>query len=87
PTKNDTGTCGSRTNVEFVHKQSNAPDASLDMDESSVPFEFDYGDIGASFEFVDDQTHTLSEADHTGPSEAVDDPGRDKIIEEDNIVN
>nr|GFA71186.1 pentatricopeptide repeat-containing protein [Tanacetum cinerariifolium]GFA71187.1 pentatricopeptide repeat-containing protein [Tanacetum cinerariifolium] len=26
-------------------------------------------------------------ADHTGPSEAVDDPGRDKIIEEDNIVN
>nr|GFC64880.1 hypothetical protein [Tanacetum cinerariifolium] len=57
------------------------------MDESSVPFEFDYGDTGASFEFVDDQTRALSEADHTGPSEAVDDPGRDKIIEEDNIVN
>ncbi|GKG59357.1 hypothetical protein Tco_0605008, partial [Tanacetum coccineum] len=76
--ESDTGSCSSGTNVEFVHKQSTAPDATLDLDDSSVPFEFDDGDTGASFEVVDD---------HTGaPSEAVDDHGRDKIIEEDNIV-
>ncbi|GJT97323.1 pentatricopeptide repeat-containing protein [Tanacetum coccineum] len=41
PKKNDTGACGSGTNVEFSYKQSNAPDATLDVDE------FDYGDTGA----------------------------------------
>ncbi|GJZ80384.1 hypothetical protein Tco_0645378, partial [Tanacetum coccineum] len=48
---------------------------------------FDYGDTGASFESVDDQTGAPSAADHTGPSEAVDEMSRDKIIEDDNIVN
>ncbi|GJU25457.1 hypothetical protein Tco_1164078, partial [Tanacetum coccineum] len=50
PKKNDIGACGSGTNVEFGYKQSNAPDATLDVDE------FDYGDTNASFESVDDQT-------------------------------
>ncbi|GKE38914.1 hypothetical protein Tco_1462319, partial [Tanacetum coccineum] len=71
PKKNDTGACGSGTNVEFGYKQSNAPDATLDMDE------FDYGDTGASFESVDDQTGAPSQADN----------GTGKMIEEDNIVN
>nr|GEV11657.1 transposase, MuDR, MULE transposase domain protein [Tanacetum cinerariifolium] len=46
-------------------RTSNAPDATLDVDE------FEYGDTGASFESVDDQT----------------DKGKGKMIEEDNIVN
>ncbi|GJW81888.1 hypothetical protein Tco_0145863, partial [Tanacetum coccineum] len=71
PKKNDTGVCGSGTNVEFSYKQSNAPDATLDVDE------FDYGDTGASFESVDDQTGAPSQADN----------GKGKMIEEDNIVN
>ncbi|GJV98453.1 hypothetical protein Tco_1553705 [Tanacetum coccineum] len=71
PKKNDTGACGSGTNVEFGYKQSNAPDATLDVDE------FDYGDTGASFESVDDQTGAPSQADN----------GKGKMIEEDNIVN
>nr|GFC58142.1 hypothetical protein [Tanacetum cinerariifolium] len=50
PKKNDTGACGSGTNVKFSYKQSNAPDATLEVDE------FDYGDNGVSFESVDDQT-------------------------------
>ncbi|GJT22827.1 reverse transcriptase [Tanacetum coccineum] len=50
---------------------SNAPDATLDVDE------FDYGDTGASFESVDDQTGAPSQADN----------GTGKMIEEDNIVN
>ncbi|GJX99954.1 hypothetical protein Tco_0356973 [Tanacetum coccineum] len=62
PKKSDTGACGSGTNVEFLHKQSNAPESNLNVDESSVPFEFDDSDT------------------------SVDDLGRDKIIEEDNIV-
>ncbi|GJX59209.1 hypothetical protein Tco_0290599 [Tanacetum coccineum] len=66
PKKNDTGACGSGTNVEF---------------------EFDYADTGASLESVDDQTGAPSAADHTSPSEAVDEMSKDKIIEEDNIVN
>ncbi|GJW59594.1 hypothetical protein Tco_0108929 [Tanacetum coccineum] len=52
-----------------------------------VEFEFDYGDTGASLESVDDPTGAPSAADHTGPSEAVDEMSRDKIIKEDNIVN
>ncbi|GKB93058.1 hypothetical protein Tco_0979195 [Tanacetum coccineum] len=78
PKKSDTGACGSETNVEFFYKQSNAPESNLNVDESSVPFEFDDGDTDASFEAIDD---------HNGPlSEAIDDMGRDKIIEVDNIV-
>ncbi|GJZ96897.1 hypothetical protein Tco_0669231 [Tanacetum coccineum] len=52
-------------------RTSNAPDATLDVDE------FDYGDTGASFESVNDQTGALSQADN----------GKGKMIEEDNIVN
>ncbi|GJQ90579.1 hypothetical protein Tco_0001718 [Tanacetum coccineum] len=89
PKKSDTGACGSGTNVEFIHKQSNAPKSNLNVDESIVPFEFDDGDTGASFKAVDDHTRALVEAidDYIGPpSEAIDDLGRDKIIEEDKIV-
>ncbi|GJW02308.1 pentatricopeptide repeat-containing protein [Tanacetum coccineum] len=97
--KNDAGNMSYKELVSWAEEEaqhlktppkprtSNAPDATLDVDESSVPFEFDYGDTGASFESVDDQTGAPSEADHTGPSEAADEMGRDKIIEEDNIVN
>ncbi|GJV85779.1 peptide methionine sulfoxide reductase B1, chloroplastic [Tanacetum coccineum] len=89
PKKSDIGACGSGTNVEFVHQQSNTPKSNLNVDESSAPFEFDDSDTSASFEAVDDHTGASFEAidDHTGPpSKAVDDLGRDKIIEEDNIV-
>ncbi|GJW21266.1 pentatricopeptide repeat-containing protein [Tanacetum coccineum] len=101
PKKNDTGACGSGTNVEFSYKQSNAPDATLDVDE------FDYGDTGAcgsgtNVEFgykqsnapgatldVDEFDYGDTGAffdDQTGaPSQA--DNGKGKMIEEDNIVN
>ncbi|GJY93776.1 pentatricopeptide repeat-containing protein [Tanacetum coccineum] len=71
PKKNDIGACGSGTNVEFGYKQTNAPNATLDVDE------FDYGDTGASFESVDDKTGAPSQADN----------GKGKMIEKDNIVN
>ncbi|GKD87551.1 hypothetical protein Tco_1358705, partial [Tanacetum coccineum] len=68
---------------------SNALESNLNVDESSVPFKFDDGDTGASFEAVDDHTGASFKAinDHNGPlSEAINDLGRDKIIEEDTIV-
>ncbi|GJS60389.1 inorganic pyrophosphatase 2-like protein [Tanacetum coccineum] len=69
-------------------KISNAPESNLNVDESSVPFKIDDGDTGASFEAVDDHTGASFKGnDHNGPlSEAINDLGRDKIIEEDNIV-
>ncbi|GKF32380.1 hypothetical protein Tco_0102178, partial [Tanacetum coccineum] len=52
-------------------RTSNAPNATLDVDE------FDYGDTGTSFEYVDDQTGAPSQADN----------GKGNMIEDDNIVN
>ncbi|GJW41070.1 pentatricopeptide repeat-containing protein [Tanacetum coccineum] len=101
PKKNDTGVCGSGTNVEFSYKQSNAPDVTLDVDE------FDYGDTGAcgsgtNVEFgykqsnAPDATLDVDEFDYGDTGASVDDQtsapsqadnGKGKMIEEDNIVN
>ncbi|GKB31721.1 RNA-directed DNA polymerase, eukaryota, reverse transcriptase zinc-binding domain protein [Tanacetum coccineum] len=62
-------------------RTSNAPDATLDVDE------FDYGDTGASFESIDDQTGAPSQADNgKGKVNKVVDKGNGLMIEEESLV-